>query len=113
MGGRSIPMSAGYELIVNKQKVTTTLPYFGKAYLPPVDPTQGGFRFTSKKFRYNISNETKGGWDIQIIPEDVENVQELYLSVGADGYATLHVTSMNRQAISYYGYISKNKVAAP
>ncbi len=111
LGGRSIPMTPGYDLIINSSSVVATLPYFGRAYFPPTDPTQGGFRFTSNKFRYSVTSGDKGSWSIQIIPEDVENVQELHLSIGTDGYATLHVTSVNRQAISYYGYVSKNKVA--
>lgn len=111
MGGRSIPMTSGYDLVISRGSVTATLPYFGRAYFPPTDPTQGGFRFTSNKFRYNATSNDKGGWNIQIVPEDVENVQELHLTIGADGYSSLHVNSINRQSISYYGYISKNKVA--
>jgi hypothetical protein len=108
--GGNIQMTPGYDLVINPGSVVATLPYFGRAYFPP-DPNSGGFRFTSKQFRYTATPDEKGNWDVVVIPEDIPDVQEMRLSISSDGYATLHITSMNRQAISYNGNILKNKVA--
>lgn len=106
MGGTSVRLGAGFDLVVRKGSIVATLPYFGRSY-SPVDISQGGIRFTSNRFRYNATADGKGGWEIQISPEDVPAVQDLRLLVSPDGYATLHVTNSNRQPISFYGEIRK------
>jgi hypothetical protein len=111
LGGRNIQLTSGYNLEVGQHSVVATLPYYGRAYTAPVDPNYGGVRFNSKRFRYTATQDAKGSWDILIVPEDVPDVQQLRLNITTDGYATLYVTNTNRQAISYNGYVSKNKVA--
>ncbi|RYF79669.1 MAG: DUF4251 domain-containing protein, partial [Chitinophagaceae bacterium] len=64
-----------------------------------------GMRFTSTKFQYTSKSMSDGGWEIAIRPGDVPEVQDMQLNISADGYATLYITSTNRQAISYYGKI--------
>lgn len=107
-GGRNIQLSPGYDLRVSDHTVSVTLPYFGRAYFPPMDPSQGGFRFSSKQYQYSANMNDKGTWDIVIAPEDVPDVQQLRLTVTSAGNATLFVTSFSRQAISYYGDVGRN-----
>jgi hypothetical protein len=78
------------------------------AYSAPIDPSQGGIKFTSTKFEYIKQPGKKDGWDITIIPKDASDVQKLYLHVTSKGYATLQVTSTNRQPISFNGIIEEN-----
>jgi hypothetical protein len=111
LSGRNIQLTPGYDLQVSNNTVIAMLPYFGRAYTAPIDPAQGGIRFTSKRFRYSSTANNKGEWDILITPEDVSDVQQLRLSVSSGGRATLNVTSRDRQAITFYGYITQNKVA--
>jgi hypothetical protein len=109
MSGRTRQLTSDYDVKVTKSQVVSYLPYYGRAYTAPMDPTQGGIQFTSKDFDYTVNPRKKGGWDIQIKPKDYRDVQQFSLSVTESGYATLQVTSTNRQSISFNGYITANK----
>jgi hypothetical protein len=104
MGGTTIRLSYGYDLIVKPGEVIATLPYYGRAYV--ADRNFSGMRFTSVNFSYDATAGNQG-WEILIRPADVPGVQELRLSVTTAGYATLYITSTSRQPISYYGRIQE------
>jgi len=104
MTGRSIQLSYGYDLVIQEKRLVATLPYFGRAYNP--DPNFAGIRFTSNNFLYTRSMNSNGGWEIVIKPEDVAEIQEMRLSISAEGYATLFINSTSRQPISFYGIIA-------
>ena len=108
MTGQQRALTSDYDLTVSKSAVTSYLPFFGRAYSAPIDPSQGGIKFTSTKFQYIKEDSKKDGWDITIIPKDASDVQKLYLHISSNGYATLQVTSTNRQAISFDGRIEEN-----
>jgi hypothetical protein len=110
MSGRTRQLTSDYDLKVTKTSVTSYLPYFGRAYQAPIDPTQGGIQFTSKDFDYTATPGKKGGWNIQIKPKDNKDVQQMNLSISASGYGSLQVLSTNRQPISFNGYIKSPKV---
>lgn len=97
-----------YTLSITKDAVTSDLPYFGRAYSAPIDPTQGGMQFTSKKFDYDVQDKKKK-WEITIKTKDVNNATQMLLTVYDNGTAYLQVNSTNRQAISYNGVIEEKK----
>ncbi len=106
-GGGSIQLSgSSYDLKIDKDSVEAYLPYFGRAYTANLDPNDSGIKFKSKNFTYKSEQKKKGSWLITIKPKDTKDAQELSLTIGANGYAFLNVTSNNRQSISYMGYIS-------
>ena len=111
-GGGHI-LTSEYDLRVTKDSVISYLPFFGRLYFdPPTGPNEGGIKFTSTKFKYEIKDKKKGGWEINIKPSDVKNLDRLLLNVSVDGYATLSVTSINRDFITFDGFIredTKNK----
>ncbi len=110
MGGRIRQLTGvEYDLSVTKTSITAYLPYFGRAYSAPMDPSQSGIQFNSTAFNYTLTLRKKGGWDVQIKPTDAGDVQQLSLTISTTGYATLQVTSNNRQAISFNGYIDEIK----
>lgn len=109
MSGRTRQLTSDYDVKVTKDEVVSYLPYYGRAYTAPIDPSQGGIQFTSKSFDYTATPRKKGGWDILIKPKDYRDVQQFFLSVSQSGYATLQVTSTSRQAISFNGYITAIK----
>ncbi|HEY0066028.1 MAG TPA: DUF4251 domain-containing protein, partial [Flavisolibacter sp.] len=45
--GGSRFLTSEYELVVSKDTLASFLPYFGRAFTAPVNPTEGGIRFTS------------------------------------------------------------------
>ena len=109
MSGRTRQLTSEYEVKVAKDSVITWLPYFGRAYTAPLDPSKGGIQFTSRKFDYTVNNGKKGGWNIQISPKDADDVRQMVLMLSEDGYGTLQVTSNNRQPIMFNGYITERE----
>lgn len=110
--GRSL--TSEYDLTVSKDTIAAFLPYFGRAYTAPYNPTEGGIKFTNTHFTYTSKVGKKGGWSITIKPtgkdkniSDWRDVQTLRLDISADGYASLQVTSSNRDPISFNGTIEK------
>jgi len=94
-----------YELNVRKDSVIAFLPYYGRAYFDVPYNGDGGMKFTSTKFTYDIKDKKKSGWMITIKPTDVRNLEHLILNISPDGYASLSITSVNRDYISYDGYL--------
>lgn len=109
MSGRTRPLTSEYDMKVAKDSIITYLPYFGRAYTAPLDASKGGIQFTSRKFDYTVNNGKKGGWSIQISPKDADDVRQMVLMLSEDGYGTLQVTSNNRQAIMFNGYITERE----
>lgn len=105
IGGRFRQLTSEYDLRVLGDSIVSYLPYFGRAYTAPIDPTKGGLQFTSTDFDYQQTARNKGGWVIMIKPKDVQEVRQLTLTVTQSGSASLQVISTNRQQISFNGYI--------
>jgi hypothetical protein len=117
-----IPMSmsagplnaANYDVTLNQGKLEVYLPYFGRAYSPPRDPSKGGIQLTTTDYDYTSTVNKKGGWDIVIKPkkttlQTITDVQIMRLTVNKDGFATMHITSINRQPITFNGYVEAIK----
>ena len=100
--------SGYYTLRFSKDTLVADLPYFGRAYSAPIDPTQGGLKFTSKDFDYAVK-EKKKEWDITIKPHDAGDASQIYLTVYDNGTAYLQVVSINRQPITFNGVIEAKK----
>ncbi len=104
--GFSRALTTAYDLSISKDTLKAWLPYFGRAYQAPMDPSKGGIDFTSTDFAYSIHKNGEKGWDVKITPNDHREVTSMTLSVSTSGYATLNVVSLNRQPISFYGKIA-------
>ncbi len=101
-----------YELVVRVDTVNSFLPYFGRAFTAPFNPSDGGIKFTSTDFVYSANEKKKGRWEIEINPKDVSDVTTLYLTVFDNGRASLRVSSINRTAISFNGFVEEGKPVA-
>jgi hypothetical protein len=104
-GGGKVLTDTYYELNVRKDSVIAFLPYYGRAYFDVPYNGDGGMKFTSTKFTYAVKDKKKSGWMITIKPTDVRNIEYLILNISPDGYASLSITSINRDYISYDGYL--------
>jgi hypothetical protein len=112
--GGSRQLTSPYDLKVSKDTIVAWLPYFGRAYVAPVNPSEGGIKFTWTKFDYKVKQAKNGNWEITIKPKeknigDMRDVQRLLLDISSSGYASLQVISSNRDPISFYGDIVKVK----
>ncbi|MEO6546734.1 MAG: DUF4251 domain-containing protein [Ferruginibacter sp.] len=108
-GGRQRFLTSEYVVMVSKDTVLSDLPFFGRAYSAPLDPTDAGIKFTSSDFYYDRSIRKKGGWIITIKPKDTRDVQQLTLTIFDNGSASLQVLSNNRQPISFSGTVAAKK----
>jgi Domain of unknown function (DUF4251) len=109
MSGLLRILTSDYTVSVSKDTVVSDLPYFGRAYSAPLNPSEGGIRFTSVKFSNLVIPRKKSGWDVIIKPKDAPDVQQLYMTIFENGKASLQVTSVNRQLISFNGYVKEKK----
>ena len=102
-------LTSQYDVILNKDSLISYLPYFGRAYQAPVNPTEGGIQFTSTNFSYLAAPGKKGSWTVTIEPGDQPGVQKFYFTFFNNGTATLNVTNTQKDAISFSGRIEKIK----
>lgn len=107
-GNNLYQLTSRYDLKVTPDSVIAYLPFFGRSFVAPVNPSEGGIKFTSTKFSYK-ENTRKGSYNIDIIPADVRDIRMVYLTVSRDGYATLQIQSLNKTPISYYGRIENSE----
>ena len=104
--GRSRQLTSEYDVRVKNDSLASYLPYFGRAHSAPMDPSKGGIQFTSTNFSYDMSQNN--GWNVIIKPNDYNDVQQLAFTIFENGTATLNVTSLQRDPISFYGYVKRN-----
>jgi hypothetical protein len=107
LSGRQIPLTTEYTLTVRNDSLLSYLPYFGQAYVAPINPEDAGLMFTSTNFDYVANSTNKGGYTITIKPKDEAKANQLILNITSTGYASLQVLSQNRQAISFRGVMRK------
>lgn len=60
-GFRSIYLSPFYDVKVNPDTIRSYLPYYGRAYVASMDPSEGGIKFTSTDFDYQVVPGRKKG----------------------------------------------------
>ena len=104
--GGSRQLTSGYDLRITPDSVISFLPFFGRAYFGLDYASQdNGLKFTSTKFSYEVTEKKKGGWEITIKRSDVKYMNRLLLSISPDGYASLGVSTANRDYIDFSGYL--------
>lgn len=110
-GGGSINLTGSqYDVKVTPDSIVAYLPYYGRAYSAPYNPTEGGIKFTSKDFTYAETKNKKGSYLINIRTKDLrsENYQ-LILTISEKGYVSLTANSNNKQTISFNGVLEEPK----
>ena len=105
--GRSRVLTSSYDVRVNNDSLVSFLPYFGRAYSAPIDPTNVGTQFTSTDFSYVIKAERNNQWRITLTPKDAPSIQELSFTIFDNGTTSLSISSTSKDQISYEGYLKK------
>lgn len=105
--GRSRILTSSYDVRVKNDSLVSFLPYFGRAYTAPIDPTKVGTQFTSTNFTYQVNAEKNDRWRVSLIPKDVSSIQELLFTIFDNGTTSLSITSTSKDHISYEGYLKK------
>lgn len=103
--GQIYHLNAGYEVKVRPDTLDVHLPFYGRAYQAPMDPTKGGIKFTSTDFDIKAGKDRKGNTELTFLPRDSREVQQMFLTVSASGYATLNIISYQKETINFYGIV--------
>jgi hypothetical protein len=94
-----------FSLEIARDKIVSNLPYYGRVYVAPVDPTASVLDFNSRKFTYTLKPRKKDGWIALIKPQDDQDITQMQLIISSNGYATLQVLSVNREPITFNGIV--------
>ena len=108
MRGGMRQLTSEYDLKVKGDTIIAYLPYFGRAYVAPIDPTKGGIQFTSTQNNYTLKAKKKNS-EITIVPKNIQEVHQLHLNISPNGNASLQVISNNRDPINFNGYVEALK----
>lgn len=96
-------LTSPYDVRISKDTVVSYLPFFGRA-TSITDPQNFGFEFTSTTNTY-IVKPIKKGWEISFKPNKQMDIMQYYFTIFDNGTASLRITSMNRDPISFQGFI--------
>lgn len=107
-GNNLYQLTSRYDVRITTDSVIVYLPFFGRSFTAPVNPAEGGIKFTSTNFDYKQSMRKKNHLVI-ITPHDSRDVRTLYLTISPAGYATLQVQSINKTPIAFNGRIEENE----
>lgn len=103
---KSVYLSPYYDVKVSPDTVVAYLPFYGRAYTAPMDPTEGGIKFTSTDFDYEIEEGKKAGnWLVTINTKDTKRPFTLFFDLWDNGTARLSVQDRDRQSISFQGNV--------
>lgn len=107
LGGSSIFLTSSHDMKIKNDSAFVYLPYFGVAYQVEYGGN-GGFEFNEPVLDYQ-SELTKNGTGIRFEVKTKRDFFKFRLTVSDLGYATLQVTSNNRQPIQFFGTIDEEE----
>lgn len=105
IGGKLRILTSEYDVKITADSITSYLPYFGNAQEAPSSSDDAGIIFTSTEFGYTYEAGKKKSWDVSIKFRDQRNTAQFSFIIYDNGEASLNVTSMLRDPISFRGYI--------
>lgn len=109
-GFSSRHLSPYYEVDVSPDTIEVYLPYFGRAYKAPMNPNEGGYRFTSVDFDYSVEpGSQKGNWYVVIKFNDLDRSVSFNFDIWENETARLSIMDTDRQGISFQGDIITTK----
>lgn len=109
-GYKSIYLSPFYDVKVSSDTVEVYLPYYGRAYRAPMNPSEGGYRFTSTDFTYKVmAGKKKANWLAEIVFHDTDRPITFHFDLWENGTARLNVSDVDKQQISFQGNLLLEK----
>lgn len=108
MGGRSLNLTSPYSLEMRGDSAISYLPYFGRAYTAPYGGGDG-LRFEKSITDYQTSFNKKGTAQIQFRTRTDDDTYTFNVQVFSNGSATINVTPVNKQNITFYGELASKK----
>ena len=96
-----------YTFSVTPDTIVTELPYAGRAYQASMGTGDTGIKFLSRDFEYEAKPGKKGAWEIALKPKDVKNYPLLNLTIQSSGSASIRISPVDREFISYTGTLKQ------
>lgn len=106
--GRSVHLTSPYSLELRGDSLFSYLPYFGRAYNVPYGGGNG-MRFEKPMTEYAVTYGKKGKTILLFNTKTDDDKYTFFIEIYPNGSATIQVTPVNRQSISYYGEITGPK----
>jgi hypothetical protein len=106
MGGSTINLNYHFNAKVDNDTVVSYLPFYGVAYTAEYGSRNSPFDFAKPMENYK-SEKDKKGYRISFDVKNKSDYLKYNFLISESGYATLHVTSTNRQFISFRGTVEK------
>lgn len=108
---QSVYLSSNYSVIVSPDTIKAYLPYYGRAYRAPMNPSEGGIKFESTNFESEVEKgRKKEEWLVTIRTLDTSRPFTLYFHLWNNGTGSLDVNDQDRQSISFKGTIEDKDV---
>jgi hypothetical protein len=108
MKGSSKTLTSEYDVRITKDSIYSHLPYFGVAYTASYGGTDSPMSF-DKPFDTVNMEKTKKGYTVEVDVRNGNDKLDFSFYISENGSTTLNVSSTNRQSISYFGDIVKDK----
>jgi len=106
MSARSINLTTGYDVKITSDSIYSYLPYFGVSHSAVYGGTESPMIF-SQPFESITSEDVKNGYLIKVAVKNGSDRLDFSFNISVTGSTSLTVSSMNRQAISYFGEVVK------
>lgn len=103
-GWKNVQLDFSFSLWINKDTLVSYMPFYGVAYRAEYGSRQSPFDFTRPLENYRMEKNKKG-YQISFEAKNDMDYLTYALQVSESGHASLIITSVNRQTISYYGTI--------
>lgn len=94
-----------YFLKITKDKIESNLPYTGHMTVASTDAMANALNISTGKFSYSVMPARKNGWRVLIKTKDATYLDELKLSINADGSARLQASFNGLDDISFAGMV--------
>lgn len=98
--GRSVSLSAEFFLELRADSVVSHLPYFGRAYMPPMG-TDNVLDFAAPARNLTSGRTAEGARQVEFSARTIEDVFRFRIRVYDDGQATIDVRPQRRDQISF------------
>lgn len=105
-GNQILNLSPGYSVNFYTHKIDSHLPYFGRVFMPSLNPDKNSFDFSVDQFTLDTSKSTSKKSVFIYSVQHSQNINKMVLEIYPNGRAYLSVDASDRQPISYDGYIS-------
>lgn len=108
MSGGSIQLNYSYKVEIDGDSIYSYLPFYGIAYRADYGATRSALDFEQRLQKYTFE-KTRNNYRIFMVISNNHDQLTYYFNISEAGYATLNVSSIFRQPISFYGTIGKKE----